>query len=273
MTNGTEKIVARPFLRWAGSKRKLLPAISSLIPSSFDRYVEPFAGSACLFFHLHPSDALLGDLNEELINTYLQVKARPASVITSLGKMPDRTSEGFYRIRAQSPQSLGRVARAARFIYLNRLCFNGLYRTNMKGEFNVPFGGNRTGDMPNINEIRAAARAFKKTSFFAGPFEKVLARVKQGDFVYLDPPYSISNRRVFNNYSNDVFGINNLQRLRKELQRLDKIGIHFLLSYGLSKEGIELAKGFRTHHAVVQRQISGFSAHRRVARELLVTNY
>ena len=220
-----------------------------------------------------PNDALLGDINEELINTYLQVKARPASVISSLEKMSDLTSESFYRIRAQNPESLGRVARAARFIYLNRLCFNGLYRTNMKGEFNVPFGGGRTGEMPSADKIRAVAKAFKKSEFFSGPFEEVLARVKQGDFVYLDPPYSISNRRVFNNYSNDIFGIKNLQRLRKELARLDKKGIPFLLSYGLSKEGIELAKGFRTQHAVVQRQISGFSAHRRVARELLVTNY
>jgi DNA adenine methylase len=244
-----------------------------LAPKTFSRYIEPFAGSACLFFHLSPPLALLGDINDELINTYQQLKSWPEQLVSLLGSIPDRTAKTFYLVRAQKPQKLNASERAARFIYLNRLCFNGLYRTNMKGEFNVPFGGERSGDIPCREDILLVSRALKTAKLVSGSFEKVLTSVKTGDFVYLDPPYSISNRRVFNNYSHDIFGIENLKRLRNELLRLDKLGIPFLLSYGLSKEGLELGKNFRIRHAVVQRQISGFAAHRRKAREMLVTNY
>lgn len=263
----------QPFLRWAGSKRKLLPVISSLIPQTFERYVEPFVGSACLFFFLNPSKAVLGDINAELINVYQQLTLNPQLLIGCFEGFQDRTPETFYRVRAEQPHSLNPLERAVRFIYLNRLCFNGLYRTNKKGEFNVPYGGGRSGDFPTAQELSAAAAVLRKADLMSAPFEEVLAQVRTGDFVYLDPPYSISNRRVFNNYSNDVFGIENLKRLRSELLSLDKNNIPFLLSYGLSREGLDLAKGFNTRHAVVQRQISGFAKHRRGAREMLVTNY
>jgi len=266
-------IQAQPILRWAGSKKKLLPVLIELAPKQFDRYVEPFAGSACLFFSLQPKLALLGDINKELINTYRQIKRHANKLITALSDMPERSAENFYAVRTTNPDELDSVQRAARFIYLNRFCFNGLYRTNMQGKFNVPFGGIRTGDLPTSLELKSVAKAFQSVSFKSASFETVLSQVKEGDFVYLDPPYSISNRRVFNNYSSDVFGIQNLQILKSELNRLDGEGIPFLLSYGLSKEGLELAKGFRARHALVQRQISGFSANRRKARELLVTNY
>ncbi|HEX9392019.1 MAG TPA: Dam family site-specific DNA-(adenine-N6)-methyltransferase [Usitatibacteraceae bacterium] len=263
----------RPLIRWAGSKRKLIPILRMHLPAEFERYVEPFAGSACLFFELSPKPALIGDINEELINAYIQVKNRRLLMIDLLTNMPDTSEENYYRQRSVNPLSLNKLERAARFIFLNRLCFNGLYRTNMKGEFNVPYGGGRSGDLPTPSEITNASKVFRSAKFIAGSFEKVLSEVKTGDFVYLDPPYSIANRRVFNNYSHDVFGMENLRVLRSELERLDKIGVQFLLSYGLSKEGIELAKGFKTKHALVQRQISGFATHRRKAREMLVTNY
>lgn len=273
MKNQAGEASAQPFLRWAGSKRKLLPVISSLVPRSFERYVEPFAGSACLFFFLNPSKAILGDINPELINAYQQLTINPKKIISSLAKYQDRTPETFYRIRAEQPNSLNPAARAVRFIYLNRLCFNGLYRTNLRGEFNVPYGGLRSGNFPTPEELAAASQVLSKADLMSAPFEQVLAKARPGDFVYLDPPYSISNRRVFNNYASDIFGLNNLKTLRSELLELDRKRIPFLLSYGLSREGLELADGFNTQHAVVQRQIAGFAKHRRVARELLVTNY
>lgn len=260
-------------MRWAGSKRKLLPAISELMPSTFDRYVEPFVGSACLYFHLNPKKAILGDINQDLINTYTRVSRDPGAVTAKLKLLDDRSPGAYYQVRSIDPDTLSLDDRAARFIYLNRLCFNGLYRTNLSGKFNVPYGGERTGDFPTPDEIMFASRSLKNATLIGASFEKVLAKVKTGDFVYLDPPYSISNRRVFNNYSNDVFGLKNLAILRQELERFDRSGIPFLLSYGLSKEGLALAKGFKTHHRVVQRQISGFATHRKVAREMLVTNY
>lgn len=274
MPNKSQKrLAAKPILRWAGSKRKLLPVLSALAPQKFERYVEPFAGSACLFFHLSPSEALLGDINSELINAYRQIKWQVKKVIDALSKLPDRSAITYYKLRALDPNELGAVDRAARFIGLNRLCFNGLYRTNTKGHFNVPYGGDKTGDLPTADELRSVSRAFRNVALKAASFEESLAEAKSGDFVYLDPPYSISIRRVFNNYSHNIFGLKDLQKLRSELVRLNRSNVQFLLSYGLSKEGLELAKGFRAKHALVQRQISGFAANRRLARELLITNY
>jgi DNA adenine methylase len=129
----------RPILRWAGSKRKLLPKLISLSPSSSGRYVEPFAGSAALFFALQPQDALLSDFNPELIETYKILSANAGSVWRRLSQMPG-SRDFYYRIRARNPTSMSSIDRAARFIYLNRYCFNGVYRTNRLGQFNVPRG-------------------------------------------------------------------------------------------------------------------------------------
>lgn len=207
------------------------------------------------------------------MNVYMQVKWRPHEVASVLETYPDRSPEIFYAVRAQDTSSVSHVELAARFIFLNRLCFNGLYRTNSQGRFNVPFGGNKSGALPTKTDLEAVSQALHHTRLVPKSFESTLAQAQRGDFVYLDPPYSISNRRVFNNYSNDIFSSENLKQLRLYLEKLDGIGCRFLLSYGLSREGLALAKGFRTRQALVQRQISGFAAHRRKAREMLVTNY
>lgn len=264
---------AQPLVRWAGSKRKLLPILSRLVPEHFERYVEPFAGSACLFFYLRPRRAILGDINQELINVYMQVKWRPHEVASVLETYSDRSPAMYYAVRAQNTSSASQVELAARFIFLNRLCFNGLYRTNTQGRFNVPFGGEKSGALPTKTNLDAVSQALRHTRLVPKSFESTLMQVQRDDFVYLDPPYSISNRRVFNNYATDIFSSENLKQLRLYLERLDGIGCRFLLSYGLSREGLALAKGFRARQALVQRQISGFSAHRRKAREILVTNY
>ena len=259
--------------RWAGSKRKLVPVLNSLVPPAFDRYIEPFAGSACLFFHLAPPKAILGDINTELMNAYRQLKAHPISVFNALQRFPDRTPETYYAARRLDPRALPAIQRAARFVFLNRLCFNGIYRTNTRGDFNVPYGGNKTGELPTRRALVAASDRLQRAKLACASFETVLAEAKRDDFIYLDPPYSISNRRVFNNYAADVFSNDNLKRLKKELRRLDSIGAKFLVSYGLSKEGMFLARDLNLKHATVQRQVSGFSTHRRKAKELLITNY
>lgn len=260
------------FLRWAGSKRKLLPLLLDLVPRDFERYVEPFAGSACLFFTLRPRRAVLGDINDELINTYSAVKRSPEEVIGGLSELvPNK--ESYYRVRAINPSGLTGPLRAARFIYLNRLCFNGLYRTNKQGEFNVPFGGYRCGPIPSAESLRSTALFLRRASLISGSFERTLERIKTGDFVYLDPPYCIRSRRVFNAYSHFSFDADQLKALRQHLDRLNHIGIPFLVSYGLSREGRELARGLRCREVVVQRQIAGFSAKRRKYKELLITNY
>lgn len=264
---------ARPFLRWAGSKRQRLPALLALVPPKFDRYVEPFAGSACMFYALAPPRAMLGDINSDLITTYIALKNNVSGVIKSLARFTC-TKDEYYRVRSQDATSISPERRAARFIFLNRLCFNGLFRTNRLGQFNVPYGGGRkAGHLPSSGLLRACAVALRRSALRAQSFEETLAHVRPGDFVYLDPPYSIQSRRVFNEYSHFNFGPTELQCLRKQLLRLTKIGIPFLVSYGVSREAHELSKGFRCREIVVQRQIAGFATKRRRSRELLITNY
>src|SRR5580658_5843889 len=127
-----------PFLRWAGTKRRLLPILRTSGPSKHKRYVEPFAGSACLFFAIKPPKAILGDLNPELIATYMEVKHRIGGVLEELRKLPAADRHEYGRLRKADPKAMTKARRAARFIYLNRYCFNGIYRTNLKGQFNVP---------------------------------------------------------------------------------------------------------------------------------------
>lgn len=264
--------VMNTFLRWAGSKRKLLPVLLDVAPDKFDRYVEPFAGSACLFFALEPSRALLGDINDDLINAYCALKSNVEGVIKHLSSFMC-TKDEYYRVRSQSPVRLGREKRAARFIYLNRFCFNGLYRTNSLGQFNVPYGGEKAGVLPAADTLRSCAKSLRHATLSSRSFEQTLEEVQDGDFLYLDPPYCIRSRRVFNEYSHFSFGTEELLMLRSQLMRLDKMGVAFLVSYGVSREARELAIGFRRREIVVQRQIAGFATKRRKSRELLITNY
>lgn len=163
--------MAEPFLRWAGSKRKLLPAIREHIPHKINNYIEPFAGSACLFFALGPQRAILGDMNDELIRTYRQIQADYPSVVRRL--VPLRRSRKLYLSwRALEPENLASDKRAARFIYLNRYCFNGLYRTNLAGRFNVPFGAENTGSLPSPEALAACSQQLKNARLIAGDFSK-----------------------------------------------------------------------------------------------------
>lgn len=262
---------AKPFLRWAGSKRKLLPRLIELAPEKFTRYVEPFAGSACLFFALQPKSALLGDINRELIRTYLEVKHRVEEVIADSDRL-NCSENDYYRIRAWRPELLPGSTRAARFIYLNRFCFNGIYRTNRAGQFNVPFGADRAGPLPSPETLRACSLQLKAASLKDGRFEKVLAAVREGDFVYLDPPFSVRSRRVFKEYGPQLFSEEDLCLLKAGMVSMDKRGIHFLVSYADSEEGDYLRRGFSYAEVEVRRHIAGFARDRQDSRELLIYN-
>jgi DNA adenine methylase len=266
MTNGP-----RPFLRWAGSKRQLLPILSSHWSDDFERYLEPFLGSGSLFFRLGPQRAVLGDINSDLIATYEQVRDNLGEVLLELSGMRKDKGE-YYRIRSIDTSSLPPPRRAARFIYLNRFAFNGLYRTNRKGEFNVPYGGEKTGNVPNREWLAACSRALQAASLIAGDFEVVLSQARVGDFVYLDPPYSVGARRVFNEYDPSSFGAHDLQRLRHWLDRLTEYGVEFLMSYAKCQEAELLMDGYTAKKVMVRRNIAGFSGNRRRAGEWLISN-
>jgi DNA adenine methylase len=187
----------KSFLRWAGSKQKLLPYLSEYWNPSYNRYVEPFMGSAKLFFRLAPKQALISDLNAELIEVYNQIKEDPLSVYQALSEY-NISSEDYYLIRAQNPATLDVTQRTARFLYLNRLCFNGLYRTNKNNQFNVPYSGEVPKQICDFANLQNVSERLQHCQIIQGDFEAIITNnIQENDFVYLDPPYAVRNVRIF----------------------------------------------------------------------------
>lgn len=263
--------MANALLRWAGSKRKLVPVLRQHWGDCQGRYIEPFAGSACLFFALEPPAAIIGDINSDLIESYSIIRTNPDEVHRRLVRARS-TSTNYYRVRNLDPTTLSPIERAVRFCFLNRYCFNGLYRTNTDGRFNVPYGGQKSGNPPTLRTFRAAADLLGRATLIAGGFEKVLNLEREGDFVYLDPPYRVSSRRVFREYDPSSFSKPDLERLCGWLEELECRQVHFLASYAESAEARLLAKGFYTRRVRLRRNIAGFTGSRRTASELLISN-
>lgn len=267
----TKVSTQRPILRWAGSKRQLLPVLGKYWDASFERYVEPFAGSCSLFFRLSPSAALLADKNIELIEAYEILRESPDDVFDAASSLTD--SEWLYlQVRALKPHQLRRVERAARFIYLNRNCFNGIYRTNRSGDFNVPFAHSRQGALPARAEFLATARLLANADLRAWDFGTTLRHCREGDFVYLDPPYVVRARRVFREYGPRPFDAEDMSRLSEHLTKLHDRGVKFVLSYADCAEARAIAQQWRYRRLKVRRNVAGFVAHRRHSFELLITN-
>lgn len=261
-----------PFLRWAGSKRRLLSRLSVYWTDDANRYVEPFAGSAALFFAIGPKNALLSDVNSELIEVFTLVRDEARSVYEHLGQF-SLGRESYYTLRATNPRRLNPVARAARFIFLNRFCFNGLYRTNTSGVFNVPYAPTGTGNLPSWPQFQSASRLLSGAELIHGDFEAVLLNnVSVHDFVYLDPPYAVGNRRVFRQYGPETFGIADLERLSSVLDEIHRRRAKFVLSYAWCREATLAFRKWATKRVYIQRNIAGFARHRRRAAELIVSN-
>jgi DNA adenine methylase len=263
---------AQPFLRWAGSKRQLIPTLQRYWDDQYSRYVEPFAGSASLFFSLSPSRALLGDINAELIATYEQVKKNIHPLLSAL-KTLKKGRKNYLALRSLDPSSLTPPMRAARFVYLNRYCFNGLYRTNRLGQFNVPYGdGKRSGKIPSDAMLIQGSMCLQRAQLLVGSFEKTLEKVRPGDFVYMDPPFKVKAKRVFNEYDASVFGVKELELLREWMIELDHCHIPFLISYAASEEAEFLRKGFHVEVVTTRRSVAGFASHREKVHEVLISN-
>lgn len=259
----------RPILRWAGSKRALLPVLARCAPPSFERYIEPFAGSACLFFALRPERSILGDTNAALIDMYRILQGDCEALSSRLSAMDD-SGEEYYAVRALDPNLLSSLDKAARFIYLNRYCFNGVYRTNRSGQFNVP-RGQRPGKMPDKEALRRASIALSGATLAATDFEILLADVRPGDFVYLDPPFSRSVRPHYGLYGYSGFTGTDVDRLSTLLDTIDKAGATFLLSYG-GDDAAQLPSRWHSASVDVFRQVSGAPTGRRKATEMLLSN-
>lgn len=260
-----------PLLRWAGSKRSLLSVLLRRVPSQIGRYYEPFVGSASLFFAIAPSDATLGDLNADLIQAYAQVKSTPEDVGALVNKWPT-TKDAYLEIRSNPPESLSPVERAARFIYLNRLCFNGIYRTNRQGQFNVPFGS-RSGSMPTLTAFTKCSALLQRADLVTGDFESTIANAVAGDFVYLDPPYSQAVSDNYGVYGYGSFHSTDLPRLLDHMSRLHSAGANVLVSYRETAELTTLAPPWRVEKVAVRSQVGGKTSSRSTRSELLISNF
>lgn len=260
----------RPFLRWAGSKRKQLSRLLAFWSPQHKRYVEPFAGSACLFFEIAPSEAVIGDNNKELIEAYRIVRDEPECLYQRLCHIP-RDLATYYRWRSLNAKSLDPATRALRFIYLNRNCFNGIYRTNLKGEFNVPMG-TRLGQYFSKQDLLRCSELLRKTTLIAGDFTKTLGRVQAGDFVYLDPPYAVSSRRIFKEYGKKTFNTSDIPRLSESLVSIVERNADFLISYADCTEARVLAHKWHSIRLPIRRHIAGFAGDRKKAYEWLISN-
>jgi len=265
------KRTLKSFIRWAGSKRQTLAKLRPLWAGTYSRYIEPFAGSASLFFDIEPQSAVLGDINSELVTTMRELQHDPHLVLECLRRLP-RGRSHYYRIRATPVCTYSPAEQAARFVYLNRYCFNGLYRTNRKGEFNVPYGPPKSEAKIDEASILAAARLLQRAVLVNSDFEVTLEHANRGDFVYLDPPYAVAKRRIFTDYGADSFQTSDLSRLESALFRLDTTGAKFVITYADSTEARKLFRPWRRKRVWTKRNISGFVANRRGAYEILATN-
>lgn len=261
----------RPVFRWAGSKRKLLPELANTVARPFDRYIEPFFGSGCLFFALQPKAALLGDINKELIATYRTIRSRPRIVATTAHQMP-QTKRFYYQLRDGDITCTSALEKAARFVYLNRFSFNGVYRVNSKGEFNVP-RGSRTGAIPSIDEFVKCANALKIASLYSGDFQTCIDQGKAGDLIYLDPPYALAARLGRGEYGTTCFSESDFERLSASVRAADQRGAKILISYADVPQFRRMFKDWHTRTLMVRRHVGGFSQHRETVTELLISNY
>lgn len=261
----------RPIVRWAGSKRKLVPALLRLAPLKFDTYYEPFVGSACLFVALAPKKAVLGDINSQLISTYRTLKKQVIEVVEMLQMFP-QSSDFYYELRAVDPADLTATEQAARFIYLNRFCFNGVYRTNKDGKFNVPIGSH-TGRIPSSEEFQTFAGRLAGAKLLTCDFSESIRGAKKDDFIYADPPYASKVRLSHGEYGYGSFNESDIGRLISSLHTASKKGVKILLSYASSKEIRAELKSWKTRHVRVRRNVAGFAKQRRVVTEMMLTNF
>ncbi|MBR6902105.1 MAG: DNA adenine methylase, partial [Synergistaceae bacterium] len=226
-----------PVLKWVGGKRQLIETYTPLLPKKISSYCEPFIGGGALLFHLQPKKAYINDINHDLIRVYTVIKNNVEELIEELKKYKNE-AEFFYSVRDLDRdkylyKSLSETEKAARIIYLNKTCYNGLYRVNNAGEFNSPFGFYSNPNIVNEPVLRAVSAYFNKNNihFSSVDYSEVLTDIKKGTFVYLDPPYDpISETSNFTGYSKNGFTKDEQVRLRKNCDDLDRHGIKFMLS-------------------------------------------
>ena len=266
-----------PIVKWVGGKRQLMFELLKNMPENYNRYFEPFIGGGALFFELQPDNAYISDMNEELINLYKVVRDNVEELITDLQKH-DISKEYFMEIRnidrTEEYENWSDVQKASRFIYLNRTCFNGMYRVNSKGEFNVPFGHYKNPRILDENNLINCSNLLQRSEIKHADFSEILKKVKKGDFVYFDPPYvPLSETSSFTSYTKDGFDMDMQLSLRDVCDELDSMGVKFLLSNSDTQFVNELYENYNIKKVFASRQINANADGRGKITEVLVRNY
>ena len=271
----------KPFTKWTGGKRKLLPILTELIPDDFNRYYEPFIGGGALLFKLLPRDAIINDFNEELINSYLQIRDNPNELIDLLAEHKDKNSKDYY-LYIRSADRDGRiedmtdVERAARILYMLRVDFNGLYRVNSKNQFNFPYGRYKNPkilDEDLIYEVSGYLNA-NNIQILQGDFANAVADAVDGDLVYFDPPYiPLSETSSFTSYTHEGFSYEDQVRLRNTVRDLTRRGVKVILSNSSSPLVEDLYQEFNLHYVDASRTNGAKPTSRGKIKEIIVTNY
>lgn len=264
----------RPPVKWAGGKGQLIPQFAPLFPKQkFNLYIETFVGGGAVFFHLLPLKAIIIDNNPELINFYIIVRDKLQALLADLEKHQNN-EEYFYSIRALDPDKLDAVCRASRFLYLNKTGYNGLWRVNKKGKYNVPFGQYKNPKIADKENLQQVSRVLQQTEIILGDFSKALDFILPGTFVYLDPPYHpLSESANFTSYTASSFGAYDQRRLAEVFKQLDERGCLVMLSNSDTLFIWELYKGYDIKIVNARRAINCSAEKRGPIPELVIRNY
>lgn len=269
-----------PVVKWVGGKRQLLDEIMPLLPKQISAYCEPFFGGGAVLFARQPKNAIINDLNSDLMLVYEVIRDDVESLIASLQGY-ENTSEYFYQVRdldrnKESYQRLSKIEKASRIIYLNKTCYNGLFRVNAAGEFNSPFGHYKKPNIVNEPVLRAVSKYLSSANIqlFSEDFATTLQRVPRGGLVYLDPPYDpISDTASFTGYNKGGFDRAEQIRLKECCDTLTQRGVKFLLSNSATDFICELYEGYTIKTVYAKRAINSDADKRGVVQEVLIRNY
>lgn len=270
----------KPFLRWAGGKSRLVSKLLPYVPpsDSYERYIEPFLGSGALFFKLEPKSAILADMNLHLINCYRQIAWKPNDVWNKLQEHKTQDSRKYYDSVRDSGLDTGTVVeRAAFFLYLNKTAFNGIFRVNKSGKFNVPYGTKRSDDSwISLEELKSVSKCLRVAEFKVGSFEDTCKEAKKGDFVYLDPPYPPLRKSAnFTHYTADGFGAEDQKKVAETFKALHEKGCLVMMSNSDQEviRGLYKDFDFVTFSTIEVTRLIGSNGNRFKVDELVVTNY
>ena len=267
------------FVKWAGGKKQLIEQFKPFFPKTISRYLEPFVGGGAVLFYVlktyKPKEVFIFDINAELINTYEVIRNDVESLIRELKKLKKlHNKENYYKIRAEDPKLLSDLTRASRFIYLNKTCFNGLYRVNLSGGFNVPIGSYTNPLVCPEDDLREISKLLKNVKIINGDFEGCLKFAKKGAFVYFDPPYyPLEGKSSFTTYAKGRFLGEEQKQLKKVFGKLNKKGCRVMLSNSDTKFIKDLYEGYPIEKVRATRMINCNGKDRGMVNEIVVRNY